>query len=156
MTLGTRHKDPNLYTASRCRVDMTRFDASLDLHLSDRTLARYELDEAVPPPGVVQAMGQLYKDPLLPVRYCTEVCPLGFIHDKPEVEVHNFPAAVCGLISEVPSFNEAVNDLAKMASDGKVTPDEEEIRAKIEKALKTARQKIATAQLAVAIQIASI
>lgn len=157
MTLGTRQKGLNMYTAPRCRVDMTRFDAAIDLHLSDRTLARYELGEAIPPPETVLAMSRVYRDPLLPIKHCAEVCPLGAaIHDRVEEEVHNFSAAVCGLISGHNSLKEALHDLARMASGGKITPDENEIRSRVEKNLKEFKKRITTAQIAVALQMISV
>lgn len=71
-------QDPrNIYKMARNGVGKSRLDAAYELHLSDRTLARYELDESVPSPDVVDAMAVLYAARDLTAVYCSDICPNG-------------------------------------------------------------------------------
>lgn len=77
MTIITRRKALNIYTRSRLSSARSRADAAWKLHISDRTLARYELEESEPPPDIVSRMADLYEDPCLEGQYCSEICAIG-------------------------------------------------------------------------------
>lgn len=67
----------NIYRKARNIAKKSRFEAAGELYMSDRTLARYELDETVPSPESVARMAQAYNAPWLTKKYCCNVCEIG-------------------------------------------------------------------------------
>lgn len=65
-----------MYKRARNRTGMSREEAAFRLHVAPRTLAYYEAHEKIPPPEVVLKMSEIYREPMLTLRYCRQ-CPIG-------------------------------------------------------------------------------
>lgn len=126
MPLGTRHKEPNMYTKPRCVVDMTRYDAAIDLNMSNKTLYKYELGQAIPPPEAVYAMSEVYRDPFLAAKHCSEVCPIGRAYAYP-VEKKDLAMAALDFIKEYKDIGpDLLDKLVIIARDNKIVEEERE------------------------------
>ena len=71
-----------MFVEARKQAKMSRQEAAHRLHVGERTLARYEKGESVPPPDVVRGMVRLYNRPEMTRKYCLRYCPLGAEWDK--------------------------------------------------------------------------
>jgi transcriptional regulator with XRE-family HTH domain len=129
-----------LYLISRTRAGLTREEAAERMFVDVSTLERYESGKTVPTHDRVLAMEETYGDRALSYRHCTELCPLGKLHDP--IEDIDFPTAVLGLISRYNDLGTQLDDLIRIAADGKVTEDEVGAYQKIEKAMLMLRKKI--------------
>ena len=138
---ATKNAD-NLYLVSRTKAGYTREEAAERLFVDISTLERYESGKTVPTHDRVLDMADLYRDKTLAYRHCTELCPLGKLHDK--IEDADFPTAVLGLISKYNDLGAELDDLIRIAADGKITPDEFEAYSRIEKMMLLLRKKITT------------
>lgn len=113
----------NIYKTARLGAEKSRLDASFELHIANSTLARYEMDEVVPSPDVVDAMAVLYAARDLTAVYCSEICPIGIKYAY-QVEQKDLPVSVLGLLKDDTDFHKLKDRLIEIASDGDVTPDE--------------------------------
>ncbi len=138
---ATKNAD-NLYLMSRTKAGYSRAEASGRLYVDESTLERYESGKTVPTHDRVLEMAELYGDKTLAHRHCTEICPLGQIHDP--IEDSDFPTAVLGLISRYNDVGNKLDELIRIAADGKVSPDEVDAYGRIEKMMLMLRKKITT------------
>ena len=137
----------NLYLQSRDRAGITnRLDAAWMLHISDRTLARWEALETVPPAEKVLAMEEKYGDRKLAARHCSEVCPIGRRRAN-KVEDKSLEAAVLGLIKEYNDVKFIRDRLIEIAADGVIDETEREDFDGIMAELADLEQKIYTLKL---------
>ncbi|HBC94340.1 MAG TPA: transcriptional regulator [Pelotomaculum sp.] len=139
----------NLYLVSRTKAGYTRGEAAELLFVDESTLERYEASKTIPTHDRVLEMEELYDDKALAYRHCTEMCPLGKLHDR--IEESDFPTAVLGLISKYNDLGTQLDALIRIAADGKITPDEAEAYSKIEKMMLLLRKKITTLSLCAAV-----
>lgn len=123
MSEVTCQKLPNMYTMSRLKAKKSRFDAAWELHISDRTLARYELAESIPPPDIVDNMAKVYSHPGLTAIYCSDVCPIGqkYAH---QIEERDLATAVLGFLRECRDLGSIKDKLVDIAEDGQITTEE--------------------------------
>lgn len=138
---ATKNAD-NLYLVSRAKAGYTREEAAEKLYVDVSTLERYESGKTVPTHDRVLEMAELYGDKTLAYRHCTELCPLGKMHDR--IEDSDFPTAVLGLISRYNDLGTQLDVLIKIAADGKIAPDEAEAYGRIDMMMRHLRQKITT------------
>lgn len=113
-----------MFKDARNRAGLSRDEAAFRLHIGTRTLTNYEHQITVTPPEVALKMQEVYQDPTLTARYCSEYCPIGqvFAHSVPE---HlDFCQAVMGLLKEHNDVSKIREALMEIASDGVITPDE--------------------------------
>ncbi len=66
-----------MYREFRNAANMTRENASEEIGVAERTLAKYESGEIIPDAGKVLKMSQVYKDLELTHWYCRNTCPIG-------------------------------------------------------------------------------
>jgi len=123
----------------RCRILASKNNESLRsrestseyLGVSVSSLANYERGITVPPMDIVLTMVDLYNAPQLGNLYCKE-CPLG--KQQPiATEISSLELTTIRLVSQL-DRDEIVSvkkQLLKIASDGKVTKEEEECLKKI-------------------------
>lgn len=121
------------------------------MHIGRRTLSDYENGETLCPPDVIDAMATLYSDPKLRIMYCTEVCPLGAIHDR--LEEYDLSTVVLGMMNEYRKLGELIHILPEIFADGKLDAEELPKYKPLEEAIRSFKKKIATFQMKVASQI---
>jgi len=136
----------NMYLMSRSAAGVNRLDASWMLHVNDRTLARYESGESVPPPDVVLAMETKYGDTALTARHCAEICAIGrkYAHN---VEIKDMPVAVLGFLKESKGVYLLRDKLIELAADGRITEEEMPEYERIMAGILALEEKIETLKL---------
>jgi hypothetical protein len=115
----------------------SRAGASELLGISESSLTHYELGitKSVPV-DVVVIMAELYNAPELRNLYCKEECPIGRSHSIATRELPIETVAVHLLHSmENADLKEMAKQLLRIASDGKITPEEAEELVPIQKQL---------------------
>lgn len=123
MTEITCQNTPNIYKLARTGANLSRYDAAWALHISDRTLARYELGDAVPFPEIVLRMQKVYGNRILYARHCSEMCPIGKLFAV-RVEEKDLAGTVLGLIKEYNDVQLLKDRLICIACDGLVSEEE--------------------------------
>ena len=103
---------------------MSREEAADRLFIGSRTLNNYEHSITTVPPDVALKMQEVYLDPTLTAKYCSDYCPIGqiFAHSVPEK--HNLCSAVLGLLKEQNDFARVRESLINIAADGIIDRDE--------------------------------
>ena len=109
---------------ARNAAGLSREEAAHRLHVGSRTLASYELGETLAPPDVVMGMSRVYDDPTLPADYCVKVCPIGQVLAHC-VRRSEFAVTVMRVLKEFADVKGLLDDLVRIASDGRVNPHEE-------------------------------
>ncbi len=109
---------------ARNKAGITREEAAHRIYIGTRTLADYELGKTVVPADVVMRMAEVYREPTLPADYCATVCPIGQVlaHCVDRLE---FATTVLRVIKEFTDVKGLLDDLVRIASDGRVTPHED-------------------------------
>lgn len=109
---------------ARNKAGITREEAAHRIYIGTRTLADYELGRTIAPPDVVMRMAEVYREPTLPADYCAKVCPIGQVlaHCVDRLE---FATTVLRVIKEFTDVKGLLDDLVRIASDGRVNPHEE-------------------------------
>lgn len=109
---------------ARNKAGITREEAAHRIFVGTRTLADYELGRTIAPPDVVMKMSEVYEEPTLPADYCATVCPIGRVlaHCVDRLE---FATTVLRVIKEFTDVKGLLDDLVRIASDGRVNPHEE-------------------------------
>jgi DNA-binding XRE family transcriptional regulator len=113
-----------MFKEARNRSGLSRDEAAFRLHIGTRTLTNYEHQVTVTPPEIALRMQEIYNDPTLTARYCSEYCPIGqvFAHSVPERS--NLCQSVLGLIKEQKDVEQVRSRLIDIASDGIVEDHE--------------------------------
>jgi len=109
---------------ARNAAGLSREEAAHRLHVGSRTLASYELGETLAPPDVVMGMSRVYDDPTLPADYCAILCPIGQVLAHC-VRRSEFAVTVMRVLKEFADVKGLLDDLVRIASDGRVNPHEE-------------------------------
>lgn len=109
---------------ARNKAGLSREKAAFRLHLAAKTLNNYENGHSIVPPETALRMQDVYKDPALTARYCSEYCPIGqiFAHQVPEH--NNLCQAVLGLLKEQNDVEQIRTKLIEITADGIITQDE--------------------------------
>jgi transcriptional regulator with XRE-family HTH domain len=110
--------------AARNAARLSREEAAHRLHVGSRTLASYELGETLVPPDVVMGMSRVYDDPTLPADYCAILCPIGQVLAHC-VRRSEFAVTVMRVLKEFADVKGLLDDLIRIASDGRVNANEE-------------------------------
>lgn len=107
-----------MFREARNRAGISRDEAAFRLHIGTRTLTNYEHQITVTPPEIALRMQEIYKDPTLTARYCSDYCPIGqvFAHSVPDHG--NLCQSVLGLLEEHNDVAEIRDSLIEIASDG--------------------------------------
>ena len=109
---------------ARNAASLSREEASHRLFVGSRTLADYESGRTIVPPDVAKRMAEVYEEPTLPADYCAQVCPIGQVlaHCVDRLE---FATTVLRVLKEFTDVKGLLDDLVRIASDGRVNPHEE-------------------------------
>jgi len=122
-------KKENIYRESRekynktHKVALNREEAADRLHVSPATLGRYETDESAPGPEVVYAMSQVYENPVLRRRHCSDNCLIGK-EDHPYSPPKTLFESGYGLINANRVLDQFKGELFEVLADGQVDKDE--------------------------------
>ena len=109
---------------ARNAAKLSREEAAHRLYIGSRTLADYELGKTIAPPDVVLRMAEVYQEPELTADYCTKVCPIGQVLAHC-VRRSEFAVTVMRVLKEFADVKGLLDDLVRIASDGRVNPHEE-------------------------------
>jgi DNA-binding XRE family transcriptional regulator len=114
-----------MFREARNRAGISRDEAAFRLHIGTRTLNNYEHGITITPPEIALKMQEVYQDPTLTAKYCSDYCPIGqiFAHQVPEH--NNLCQSVLGLLDEHSDVAELRATLTKISADGVI--DEHEI-----------------------------
>ena len=109
---------------ARNKAGITREEAAHRIYIGTRTLADYELGRTIAPPDVVMRMAEVYQEPELTADYCAKVCPIGQVLAHC-VRRSEFAVTVMRVLKEFADVKGLLDDLVRIASDGRVNPHEE-------------------------------
>lgn len=108
----------NIYKNARLKAELRREPVAEELHIDVRTLDKYEsLDGRVPPDEIVKKMCELYNNNYLAYLHIKQ-SPLGEFF--PDLHPATFESATLTMVSSLNDVNGIVNQIIKIASDGKV------------------------------------
>lgn len=108
----------NIYKNARLQAELKREPVAEELHIDVRTLDKYEsLDGRIPPDEIVRKMCELYNNKYLAYLHIKQ-SPLGEF--LPDLEPTTFEGATLTMVSSLNAVNGTVNQIIKIASDGKV------------------------------------
>jgi transcriptional regulator with XRE-family HTH domain len=110
--------------AARNAARLSREEAAHRIYIGTRTLADYETGRTVAPPDVVMRMAEVYQEPELTADYCAKVCPIGQVLAHC-VRRSEFAVTVMRVLKEFADVKGLLDDLVRIASDGRVNPHEE-------------------------------
>jgi len=131
-----------MFKDARNRAGISRHDAALRLHIGSRTLTNYEHQVTVTPPEIALKMQELYRDPTLTAKYCSEYCPIGQIFAHRVPDHNNLCQSVLGLLDEHSDVTELRETLTKITADGVIDQREKLIFEKIMNELLDLEMKI--------------
>lgn len=112
-----------MYREARKAAGLSITEAAWRLHIGSRTLVNYENGHSIVPPEVALKMAEVYEQPVLTARYCSEHCPIGQTYAYP-VESKSLSALVLGLIKEQNDVRQIRDKLIELAADGEITDEE--------------------------------
>lgn len=112
-----------MFKEARLAAGLSREEASWRLHIGGRTLYDYETGKTLVPPDIALRMAEVYKQPAVAARYCSEICPIGQIYAQ-AVEIKDLAEAVLGLLKEYNDIREIRDSLIMIAADGVISEDE--------------------------------
>lgn len=108
----------NIYKNARIKAGLRRDPVAEELHIDVRTLDKYEsLDGRVPPDEIVRKMCELYNNKYLAYLHMKK-SPLGEF--LPNLQPTTFEGATLTMVSSLNEVNGTINQIIKIASDGKV------------------------------------
>lgn len=122
-------KKENIYREAReeynknNNINLNREEAAEKLNVSGATLGRYETDESAPNPEIVYAMSQVYENPALRRRHCSECCVIGK-EDHPFSAPKTLFESGYGLINANRVLDQFKQELFEVLADGIVDEDE--------------------------------
>lgn len=108
---------------ARNAAGISREEAAHHLYIGTRTLADYESGRTIAPPDVVLRMAEVYGEPALTADYCAKVCPIGQVLAHC-VERSEFAVTVLRVLKEFADVKGLLDDLMRIASDGRVNQHE--------------------------------
>ena len=113
-----------MFMSARNQAGLSREEAADRLFIGNRTLNNYEHGLTTVPPETALRMQDVYLDPTLTAKYCSDYCPIGqiFAHSVPDH--NNLCQAVMGLLKEQNDFAKVRENLIDMASDGIIDQSE--------------------------------
>lgn len=102
-----------MYRDARTQSGISRDEASFKLHVAPRTLANYETGETEPPPEVVLAMAQVYRQPEMTQVYCKQNCAIGKVYSYEILNAidTSLPAVILKLAVELEEARTVFNRL---------------------------------------------
>lgn len=114
-----------MFLNARNKSGLSREKAAGLLNVGSRTLQNYEFGFTIAPPETALKMQDIYKDPTLTAKYCSEYCPIGqiFAHAVPDHD--NLCQSVLGLLNKHSDVEQIRVKLMEIAEDG--TIDDHEI-----------------------------
>lgn len=92
--MTTKRETQNIYQSARIGAGLTQEAAAEQLHVSPRSVQKYESGEQTPPPDIVARMAQTYAAPWLNNWYCVHQCPLGCERNLPTEAIELQQAAL--------------------------------------------------------------
>jgi len=113
-----------MFKEARIRARLSQEEAAFRLHIGTRTLHNYERQITVTPPEIALKMQEIYQDPTLTARYCSEYCPIGQVYAHSVPEHNSLCQAVLGLLKEQEDVNQIRAQLIEIAADGIIAEDE--------------------------------
>lgn len=112
---------------ARNKAGLSREKAAGLLNIGSRTLQNYEFGFTIMPPETALKMQEIYKDPTITARYCSEHCPIGQIFAHPVPDHDNLCQSVLGLLDEHSDVTVLRETLTKIAADGVIDQSEKPI-----------------------------
>lgn len=113
-----------MFKTARNKAGLSRQEAAFNLFIATRTLYDYESSNTIVPPETALKMQEIYYDPTLTARYCSDYCPIGQIYAHQVPEQQHLCSAVLGLLKEETDVEQIRGTLIEITSDGVITPDE--------------------------------
>ncbi|HBK53216.1 MAG TPA: hypothetical protein DDZ44_04685, partial [Syntrophomonas wolfei] len=112
------------FKEARNQAGLSRDEAAFRLHIGSRTLTNYEHGVTITPPEIALKMQEMYQDPTLTARYCSNYCPIGqiFAHQVPKNET--LCQAVLGFLKEGNDVARVRDNLIEITADGIIDSDE--------------------------------
>ena len=107
-----------MFINARNKAGLSREEAAFRLHIGNRTLNNYEHHQTIVPPDIALEMQNVYHDPTLTAKYCSNYCPIGqiFAHGVPDY--NNLCQAAMGLMKEEDDVSELRKELITICADG--------------------------------------
>lgn len=112
----------NIYKNARIKAGLKREPVAEELHIDVRTLDKYEALGGKAPDEIVKKMCELYGNKYLAYSHLKK-SPLGEF--LPDLEPTSFEGATLTMVSSLNEVNGTINQIIKIASDGKVNDWEE-------------------------------
>lgn len=122
--LYLERRDSEMFREARDRAELSRQEAAFQLHIGNRTLNNYEHGITITPPEIALRMGEIYHDPILTERYCSDYCPIGQIYAHSVPEHQSLCQAVLGLLKEQNDVEQIRAKLIEITADGVIDMDE--------------------------------
>lgn len=112
-----------MFKSARKQANKSIEGAAFDLHIGTRTLVNYENGHTLIPPDVVLKMSEVYEQPRLAARYCSERCPIGqrYAH---KVKDKSLARSVLSIIKELNDVKAIRETLVAIAADGQIDANE--------------------------------
>ena len=107
----------NIYKNARLQAGLKREPVAEELHIDVRTLDKYESLDGRVPDDIVRKMCELYSNKYLAYLHIKK-SPLGEF--LPDLKPTTFEGATLTMVSSLNEVNGTVNQIIKIASDGKV------------------------------------
>lgn len=107
----------NIYKNARLDAGLRREPVAEELHIDVRTLDKYESLDGNPPDETVKKMCELYNNKYLAYLHIKK-SPLGEF--LPDLQPTTFEGATLTMVNSLNEVNATINQIIKIASDGKV------------------------------------
>jgi transcriptional regulator with XRE-family HTH domain len=128
-------ENKNIYFECRDSLGLSRAQASeLMEGISESSLEKMETGKTNIYPEDVVLMAKAYKRPDLCNYYCTHECAIGKT-SVPEVKISSLSEIVLGMLSSLNSLERQKDRLIEITADGRISDDELEDFANIQKQL---------------------
>ncbi len=128
-------ENKNIYFECRDNLGLSRAQASeLMEGISESSLEKMETGKTNIYPEDVVLMAKAYKRPDLCNYYCTHECAIGKT-SVPEVKISSLSEIVLGMLSSLNSLERQKDRLIEITADGRISDDELEDFANIQKQL---------------------
>jgi transcriptional regulator with XRE-family HTH domain len=118
------NRNRTIYKTCRIAAGLTQEQAIEHLFIGLRALSDYENGHAIPPDEVVSLMSTVYEAPTLAYVHMVTQNPIG-AKILPKLQTYNFSTDVIRLQNAIQEVCQCEKDLLKIASDGRVDPEEE-------------------------------
>lgn len=126
-------ENKTIYQLAREQAGLTRALASEKTgFLSESVIEKIEYGEKSPDADEVLALARAYRRMDLTNQYCTAVCPIGMRY-KPAVNMSSLSDIVLNMLDSLNHLEKEKNRLIEITADGKISPEEMEDFARIQK-----------------------